>query len=376
MLSKPTVVDLFCGCGGISWGLAQAGFDILAGVDFWQPALKTFALNHRKTLPIFADLTELTPLELLKRLSLERGMIDCLVGGPPCQGFSKNVPASYRFLADPRNQLMKTFLDFVKFLYPRTVIIENVAEIYNAFDGKIRHEIVDSLQNLGYTVAVKNILAADYGVPQKRRRCFFLASRTGTAPYFPDATFAEYSSHTLFQQIFPYISAWAAISDLPPLANGEGFFAMPYLQPPQNDYQSLMRYQSAEIYDHITRRLNPKQFARVSSLRAGEGMQDLPEHLRPKSGYSGAYGRLDFDQPAPTITRWVFHPGSGRFCHPQQDRLLTIREVARLQSFSDIFHFTGTYIQKSHQLGNAVPPLVAKILGEAIKVCLGLPSIN
>jgi DNA (cytosine-5)-methyltransferase 1 len=115
--------------------------------------------------------------------------------------------------------------------------------------------------------------------------------------------------------------------------------------------------------------LNQKQFSRIASIGPGEGMRELPDELRPAAGYSGAYGRLDFEMVAPTITRWVFHPGSGRFCHPREPRLLTIREAARLQSFTDDFRFTGTYIEKAHQVGNAVPPLLMRALAPAIQAC-------
>ena len=131
-----------------------------------------------------------------------------------------------------------------------------------------------------------------------------------------------------------------------------------------------MRKDADALYDHITRKLRETQFARISSLDAGQGIKDLPKKLRPKSGYSGAYGRLDFEMIAPTITRWVFHPGSGRYCHPREVRLLTIREAARIQSFSDDFRFTGTYIEKSHQIGNAVPPLFMQNMATNIRVCL------
>jgi DNA (cytosine-5)-methyltransferase 1 len=307
---------------------------------------------------------------------LEQGELDCLIGGPPCQGFSKNVPAAYRFLEDPRNQLFRDFLRFVEAMLPKVVVMENVAEIYNAYDGTVRIEIIESLEKLGYDVEVAVLYAPDYGVPQRRRRCFFFASRTGIKPVLPPPAFGPEQINTLFGKIEQYRSAWSAISDLPVLENGEGYEPMKYDQQPQNEYQVEMRKDSEILYDHITRELNEKQFARISSLDPGQGIKNLPKKLRPKSGYSGAYGRLDFEMIAPTITRWVFHPGSGRFCHPREARLLTIREAARLQSFSDDFKFTGTYIEKSHQVGNAVPSLIIQSMATNIKVCLQvLPKV-
>ena len=135
-----------------------------------------------------------------------------------------------------------------------------------------------------------------------------------------------------------------------------------------------MRKDSNQLYDHKAKKLQPTQFARMSSIKAGQGLKDLPPDLRPKSGYSGAYGRLDYEMIAPTITRWVFHSGSGRYGHPREARLLTIREAARIQTFSDNFRFTGTYVEKASQIGNAVPPMLMFNFSRKIRECLGLQS--
>jgi len=371
-MGNPTVIDLFCGCGGMSWGLGKAGFNILAGIDSDEIALKTFSFNHPDAQVISADLTNFDPADLLLKLGLREGDLDCIIGGPPCQGFSKNVPATYRFLEDPRNQLFRDYLHFVAIFHPKVVIMENVAEIYSAYGGTVRDEIIDILFELGYKVTVRIMFAPDYGIPQRRRRCIFFACRTGFEPNFPEPIFKPQA--TLFEK--QYRSAWSAISDLPTLRNGDGYEPMHYELPPQNDYQEMMRQNSPILYDHITRNLAAKQMARISSIKPGQGIKDLPDDLKPKSGYSGAYGRLDYEMVAPTITRWVFHPGSGRFCHPRDVRLLTIREAARLQSFSDDFRFLGTYIQKSHQVGNAVPPLLMQALTPSIQDCLALDQAN
>ena len=364
-----TVLDLFCGCGGMSWGLSQEGFTTIAGIDNWDPALRTFEANHSGAQTISADIDQFEPSEAMERLGLREGELACLVGGPPCQGFSKNVRASYRFLEDERNQLFRDFMRFVETFKPETVVMENVAEIYNAYGGQVREEVVGLLEKMGYSTEVCVLYAPNFGVPQRRRRCIFLSSRTGIRPRFPEESFAAEESESLFGKKLKYHSAWSAISDLPVLKNGEGHEPMPYGAPPENDYQESMRRGSTELHDHVTRCLNETQYARISSIGPGQGLKDLPPELRTKGGYSGAYGRLDFEMMAPTITRWFFHPGSGRFSHPREPRLLTIREGARLQSFSDDFRFHGTYIQKSHQLGNAVPPLLMRHLASSIKAC-------
>jgi DNA (cytosine-5)-methyltransferase 1 len=153
------------------------------------------------------------------------------------------------------------------------------------------------------------------------------------------------------------VSAWDAISDLPIVDQGEGYDGMPYHQPAANSYQRHMRKSSSCLYNHIGRPMKPLQTMRIASIGPGQGLKDMPEDLKVKGGYSGAYGRLDFDMIAPTITRWVFHIGSGRFAHPREVRGLTMREAARIQSFSDDFIFLGSYNEQAGQIGNAVPPL-------------------
>jgi DNA (cytosine-5)-methyltransferase 1 len=268
--------------------------------------------------------------------------------------------------------LFNNYLDFVEAFLPKVIIMENVAEIYNAFGGQVRTSIISRLETMGYVVDVRVLFGPDYGIPQRRSRCFFFASRTGINPYFPEPTHDKTNNQTLFNKIKPYVSAWDAISDLPELENGEGELKMKYDKLPLNEFQKFIRQGSKVLYDHKTRELKGVQIERMESLKAGQGIKDLPDHIRPKGGYSGAYGRLDFVNVAPTITRWVFHPGSGRYGHPKNARLITIREAARIQCFTDDFKFLGTYIERAHQIGNAVPSLFMYQLGESIKACLKL----
>ena len=372
MRDRISVIDLFCGCGGLSWGLSKQGFRVVAGVDNWPTALETFERNHRRARAIEADLATLDPSSLAESLKLKPGGLDVLVGGPPCQGFSKNVPASRRFLEDDNNILIRSFLSFIEHLRPKVVLMENVAEIVNAFDGAFTDEIHRMLMKWGYEVSVRVLAANKYGVPQRRRRAFFFANTTGRSAEFPPETQARHTdggTQSLFP-LPPFVTVWDAISDLPSLNAGEGDNPSEYLQPPNGDYQRSMRADSTTLYDHVARALRPTQLARIRAIKAGEGAKDLPVELRPKSYYSGAYGRLEKRQIAPTITRWVFHPGSGRFGHPVDNRVITIREAARLQSFSDDFVFDGTYIEKSHQVGNAVPPLLASAFAPLIRSVL------
>lgn len=351
-MEQYNVLDLFCGCGGMSWGLSKKGFNIVAGFDIWDVALNTYQHNHKNAKAVNLDITDVNPIEVLKSLDIDPQSIDVVVGGPPCQGFSKNTPASGRFIEDPRNQLYKACLRFVKFIEPKVVIIENVAEIYNAYDGIIRDEIIDTLKKWGYKVKVKIINMSNYGIPQKRRRCFFFASKKG-CPSFP-------------KESKEILSGWDAISDLPIVNQGEGYNGMPYTNEAENEYQRHMRINSTSLYNHVANVMRATQTARIASIGPGQGLKDMPKELQVKSGYSGAYGRLDYTSVAPTITRWVFHIGSGRFAHPREVRGLTMREAARIQSFSDDFHFLGSRNDQAGQIGNAVPPYFMEQLADNI----------
>ena len=207
--------------------------------------------------------------------------------------------------------------------------------------------------------------SADFGIPQRRRRAFFMARRDGIKPVEPKETHAKDAKADLFFQLKSHITVWDAISDLRPLQHGEGVCPDTYFTPPQNEYQEYIRNGCEFTFNHIAKTLKPTQYERISSLEPGQGIKDLPAHLRPKGGYSGAYGRLTKDMIMPTITRWVFHAGSGRWGHPVDLRLITIREAARLHSFKDCFKFVGSYTQQAGQLGNSVPPILCKIMVES-----------
>ncbi len=364
MLKSKKAVDLFCGCGGISVGLKQAGVDVLAGADIEKKYLASFKHNFPKAKALNLDLSVMSPNELMNLIEIDSNQLDLLVGGPPCQGFSKNVPRKNRHLNDPKNLLVNSFLDYCEVLQPKMILMENVAEMKNGFEQAYSQEIISRLENEGYTVTSMVLNAADYGVPQRRKRAFFLANRYGFEFEIPLPTHNSEKLNNL-NYLFvmnEHVSVWDAISDLPALEHGDGQKLTTYKTLPQNSYQEFMRENCEFVTNHIARRLQPIQHERLSSLKAGQGLKDLPAHLQTKGGYSGAYGRLTKEMIAPTITRWVFHPGSGRWGHPVDIRTLTMREVARIQSFPDSYEFVGSYNEQAGQLGNAVPPLLAKTI--------------
>lgn len=370
-----TAIDLFCGCGGISEGLREAGFEIVGGADNNPKYSITYTKNFPSTQFVGDSVSEIDPEEFCRLVGVNPNQVDLLAGGPPCQGFSKNVPRSQREIDSKNNLLVNTFLSYCEAIRPKAILMENVAEMRNGFGEAYTQSIFKRLGSAGYTVAEAVVNAADYGVPQRRRRAFFVGLRDQSDPFvFPRARFSEEAD--MFAESHRTIED--AISDLPQLKDGDGKEVMDYDSAPRNQYQREMRKQSDVLYNHLTRKLADTQFKRLSLLKPGEGIKDLPDELRPKGGYSGAYGRLTWDMVAPTITRWVFHPGSGRWGHPHDIRILTTRETARIQSFPDSFRFFGSFNDMAGQLGNAVPPLVARTIGEAIhkRLLLGKKKPN
>lgn len=357
-------IDLFCGCGGLSVGLQMAGFEVIAGFDVESKYLVTFSHNFGQSRAFEADLSQVNPQIFMERLKLSAGELDLLVGGPPCQGFSKNVPKKNRSCNNANNLLVKTFLEYCEAFQPRMVLMENVAEMKNGFNRFYSKETILCLEEQGYTVTPVVLNAADYGVPQRRRRAFFLANQEGIKFDVPCITHRSQKNSQVVQfELFSFpehITIWEAIGDLPSLEHGAGEIECQYACKPFTNFQKIARKEQTVVRNHISRSLSPLQYKRLASLKPGQGLKDLPVELQVKEGYSGAYGRLTKDMIAPTITRWVFHPGSGRWGHPVDIRTLTIREVARLQSFPDDFEFVGSYNDQAGQLGNAVPPLLTK----------------
>lgn len=340
---------------------------MLAGVDIEPNYICTFSRNFTQALSLMLDLSTSDPVDFMRMAGIKPGDLDFLTGGPPCQGFSKNVPRRQRYLNDPKNRLIKAFLDYCEVLRPRFVLMENVAEMKNGFEQAYSDEILLRLSDGGYTVTHAVLNAADYGVPQRRRRAFFIANREGVEFRLPPPTHSKEGNAGGLSPSAGHVTVWEAIGDLPGRAHTEGGDeACEYACEPFSEFQRLMRGDGRLVTNHVARPLRPTQYERLSSIKPGQTTKDLPPRLRTKGGYSGAYGRLTKEMIAPTITRWVFHPGSGRWGHPVDIRLLTIREVARVQSFPDSFEFVGSYVQRAGQLGNAVPPLLAQRVVESM----------
>ena len=338
---SPTFIDLFSGAGGLSLGLSNAGWTGLLGVDNWHDAVTTYRANIKSHPVLEADLTTLESSDLTKAAGQKP---DWIVGGPPCQGFST---VGKRDRSDPRNQLVWAFARYVGQLRPRHFLIENVSGVR---DHNFVGEISSLFQGLGYSVSSFILSSADFGVPQLRRRIFFVGGlgRSLIAPPAP--------SHPPQQ----YVSVQAAIGDLPVLGSGES--ASEYSARPTSPYQALMRNGSRDLSGHDASRHPSYLLEAISYIPDGGNRQHIPDRLQPKSGFHNSYSRLDSRKPAVAITQNMGKPSGTRCIHPFQDRGLTAREGARLQSFPDTFHFSAGKTSQRRQIANAVPPILAKAM--------------
>ena len=335
-------IDLFCGCGGLSLGFEKAGFDILLGIDAWEDAITTFNYNHKNSKVLCADLSTLNPKDIVSQL--DGKSVDVIIGGPPCQGFSV---AGKRIVDDERNKLYKNFVRFVEFFKPKAFMMENVPNILSIGNGIVRDAIVKDFSNLGYKVVYKILTAADYGVPQNRRRTFFVGFKNGNEFTFPLPTVKQ------------KVTSKEAISDLPDktVLDGEK-----YPVTPQSNYQKLMRKNASGLYNHRVT-VHTEQTKRIIAMVPdGGNYKDLPVELQQTRKVHIAWTRLDSSKPSFTIDC-----GHNHHFHYKYNRVPTVRESARIQSFPDDFIFLGKLGSQLRQVGNAVPPLMAEEIAKEIK---------
>lgn len=336
------VLDLFCGCGGLSHGFIEAGYEVVAGIDHWQDALDTFAFNHIKSKAIKADLFNVSPKQIAEQIDNKE--IDVIIGGPPCQGFSI---AGKRLIDDERNQLYKSFVNFVAYFKPKAFIMENVPNIISMGKGAVKDEIIEDFTNLGYTITYKILLASEYGVPQNRRRAFFVGLKNGQTFDFPLPTTKD------------FVTCKQAIGDLPDETIADGEI---YPVEAQSEYQRLMRIGSTVLHNHQTTIHTPKTVEIIAQVPDGGNYKDLPKHLRETRKVNIAWTRFNSQKPSFTIDT-----GHRHHFHYTYNRVPTVRESARLQSFSDNFIFLKGKTSQYKQVGNAVPPLLAQVLAEKLK---------
>jgi DNA (cytosine-5)-methyltransferase 1 len=352
-----TVVDLFCGAGGLSHGFQSAGFDVVAGVDHEGRFRETFERNHDARF-LEADLDATGGADILAALSLDPGAVDVLVGGPPCQGFS--LAGSTASPGDERNFLVTQFLKAVYEIEPAWFVMENVPRITTMEDGAVLEYLRSQFEKIGYSVSHDVLNAVEFGVPQRRKRAFFVGSRDGSSPSLPEGTYRESAEQQggSGQKSREPRTVRDAFGDLPAIGPGES--ASEYASSPRGGYQEHLRRERPGLENHRAPAHGESVVGRIERAEPGEKI--------PYDSWSQKR-RLSATEPAPTLLagpRPTYH-----FANPTQDRGLSVRERARLQSFPDHFQFYGPIAKQRQMTGNAVPPLVSRAVAASILAASG-----
>lgn len=364
----PTVVDLFAGAGGLSEGLKKAGFNSILANEYDEMAATTFKHNHPSVPILVKDIRDLSVDEIFQITGKKEGEISLVCGGPPCQGFSLAGP---RMADDPRNIMFKEFVRIVDGLKPSIFLFENVSGIMSMSGGAVLKAIVQEFTDIGYNCEYQLLNAADYGVPQARPRFILIGVRDGQHIGFPQQTHTaerKLNGDLFAGQLKKHLTVWDAISDLPEIYQGDGTEEMTSTSNYVNAYQAERRgnRHPGLVFNHRATKHSEKIVERYAAIPEGKNGAHLPEELRTKKVN---VFKLDREKPARTIT--CNHRTD--ILHPVIPRGTTVREAARLQSFDDDYQFFGNltrkakFVTQDDQVGNAVPPLLAKAIGEHIK---------
>jgi len=349
-MTKHRVLDLFCGCGGLSEGFRLAGYDIVMGIDINAPAIETYNYNFGDGKGVCCDLLNYDESSIVHSKAMEE-KVDVIIGGPPCQGFS----AANRWndtSNDVRNKLFFEYVKFVDLLKPKAIVIENVRQILTLNNGYACKTIYEIFESRGYTVNHCVLNAEDYGVPQKRRRNFFVILKNKK---FDFDTLKKTRLYTVKD----------AIGDLYSCKKND---TGEYKGKKANENNLFLKYvrNSDYIYNHYISYPTMATQLKMSYVPQGGNWENIPPELFKtirNNRHSSAYRRLDENLPSVTIDTGNAH---SNYYHPLFNRIPTVREAARLQSFSDAFVFKGSKSEQYRQVGNAVPPLLSKALASAI----------
>ena len=345
---KKIAIDIFSGAGGLSVGAGMAGIDTELAVEFDKFAAQTYQKNHKKTKVITQDIKLVNPLIHTSKNPF------ILFGGPPCQGFSV-ANTKTRNLDNPNNSMYKEYIRFVQELEPEWFLFENVVGFKSFNKGKIAEEVEDLLQQLGYETNSQVLCASDFGVPQKRNRFFIIGNKSGI----------KFNFDRIERQ--PSVSVKEAISDLPSLKNGDRIDIAEYTHHINNRYLKIMRKKSTHALQNIVSKNKEHIIERYKYIDQGQNWKAIPKELLSNYSstinmHSGIYKRLEDDKPTVTIANYR----KSMLIHPTENRGLSLREAARLQSFPDDFIFEGPLSFQQQQVGNAVPPLLAKAIFKKI----------
>lgn len=366
------ILDLFSGPGGLSLGFSQAGYHVLVSLDNDENALSTTNFNQNKInevtklgnhYSINQDITETSSDDIIKIFKKENKSVFGIIGGPPCRGFSL-ANQQTRYLDNPLNNLINEYIRLIREIKPRFFVVENVPQLFTVDNGRLLNEIILELSEIGYTCSQQIINSSNFGIPQIRRRAIIIGSLDGNKIKIP---INNGSNKT--------ITVHDAISDFPHIKNGHQETEMKYKHNQKlTTYMELMRnskefgFVAKSINNHIVSKNGDLVIKRFKALKQGENWSNLPQNLLEnykdaERCHSSIYKRFRWDEPSPTIS----NIRKNMFIHPDQDRGISVREAARLQSFPDWYEFKGKIGSLQQQVGDAVPPLMAKEIALTIK---------
>ncbi len=349
-------IDIFSGAGGLSVGLKQAGFNVVLANEIDKNFAKTYSKNHPNTKMLNKNIYDINFKKELQCLNISK--IALLAGGPPCQGFST---VGFKNKQDVRNSLFYEFLRAIKEIDPQYILFENVAGFKNMYNGKAYSTLLFELSKLGFCTSANILDTSDFGLPQKRLRTIILGwKKSLNSIKLPVPT---HQNNTLFSYS-KKLTLMDAISDLPKIVKYKK--SSIYLNNPKNYYQRTLRKNTTILTEHNTANYGIKMQEILSLIPQGGCVNDLPQRLKPKKYFSNTYARLLPEDPSPTITRNFGTPSSSRCVHPFENRALSTREGARLQGFADDYKFYGSKTSKNLQIGNAVPPIFARVIAKQI----------
>ncbi|MDR1896018.1 MAG: DNA cytosine methyltransferase [Prevotellaceae bacterium] len=353
MTTKKTIIgaDLFAGAGGLSLGASMAGIDVRLAIEKDSYAAATYIHNHPQTIMINEDIENIKKVDI----RVKKGEIKLLFGGPPCQGFSTSNQRT-RNKENPANWLFKEFIRFAKMWKPDWILFENVRGIVETEKGLFLNTIMKGFEKIGYSCSWQVLTASDFGIPQTRSRFFLIASKHG------------YQINLLGEKGYnTSITVKQAIEDLPSLGNGANIDFMNYKGGPNSDYSKQLRGNLAGCTGHLVTRNSDLVLKRYNYIPAGGNWEDIPatlmQNYKDKNRcHTGIYHRLHPDSPSVTIGNYR----KAMLIHPWENRGLSVREAARIQSFPDSYEFKGSIGFQQQQVSNAVPPLLAKAVFELI----------
>lgn len=349
---KFRILDLFCGAGGMSYGLHKnSNFETKVALDINERLAQTFKKNMPNTEMVIGDIQDFSIKEKVIDLA-RKNNVNMVVGGPPCQGFS--LKGKKLGLKDPRNFLFVEYLKVIEELQPDIFLIENVKSLMSTSNGWFKNQIILEIEKLGYKVSVDVLKASDYGVPQNRERVFFICSKN-----------KEINLPTP-KALGSKVTVREAIEDLAYLNSNEGEFEQEYKTKAKTAYQKIMREGSHKLYNHKASNHSKSAVKKLEMIPPEKGKEYLPKELHGNQKFNSTWGRLVWDEPSPTIDTRFDAASNGKNNHPFLNRSITPREAARLQSFDDKFIFYGKKVDIRTQIGNAVPPLLAKAIADKI----------